>query len=151
MRFAVETLAECWEEGQALLKLHWQEIALHRELIPLDPDRESYEQMERAGQLQLVTMRDDEGTLWGYHVSLIRPHLHYRASLTGFTDVFYIHPDQRKGSTAIELFRFVEVALLSRGVQRMYATCKLSLDLRPIFMRLRWTEIERVFTKLVGT
>jgi len=151
MRFAVESLAQCWDQGQALLELHWREIALHQDLIPLAIDRESYEQMERAGQLQLVTMRDDEGILRGYHVSLIRPHLHYRTSLTAFTDVFYIHPDFRKGSTATHLFRYVETQLGFRGVQRMYATCKLSLDLRPLFKRLRWTMIEYVFTKLVGT
>jgi|SRR5271154_6877167 len=150
MRLAVETLAECWEEGQALLELHWREIALNRDLIKLDPDLASYQDLERHGQLQLVTMRDDQGTLWGYHVSLIRPHLHYHSSLTAFTDVFFIHPDHRQGTAAWKLFRFVEAQLKRRGVQRMYATCKLSLDLKPLFLRLGWTEIERVFTKLVA-
>jgi len=146
---AVETLAQCWDEGQALLKLHWAEIALHRELIPLEPDLMSYQDLERRGQLLLVTMRDDEGTLVGYHVTLIRPHLHYHSSLTGFTDVFFIHPDHRKGTAALKLFRFVERQLALRSVERMYATCKLSLDLKPLFTRLGWDEIERVFCKLV--
>lgn len=150
MRLAVETLAQCWDEGQALLRLHWAEIALHRELIALDPDFASYQDMERRGQLLLVTMRDDEGTLCGYHVSLVRPHLHYRSSLTAFTDVFYIHPAQRKGAAASKLFKFVEGELERAGVERMYATCKLSLDLKALFTRLRWTEVERVFTRLVG-
>jgi GNAT superfamily N-acetyltransferase len=149
VHLAVETLAECWEEGQALLELHWQEIALHRDLIPLAPDLASYQELERRGQLQLVTMRDDEGTLYGYHVTLIRPHLHYRHSLTGFVDVYYLHPSQRKGSTAALLFRFAEAHLKARGVQRMYASCKLSLDLQVLFRRVGWTEIERVFSKLV--
>jgi GNAT superfamily N-acetyltransferase len=150
VRLAVETLAECWEEGQALLELHWREIALHRDLIPLSPDLASYQDLERRGQLQLVTMRDDEGTLHGYHVTLIRPHLHYQFSLTGFVDVYYLHPSHRKGSAAAQLFRFAESQMKARGVQRMYATCKLSLDLQVLFRRVGWTEIERVFTKLVA-
>jgi GNAT superfamily N-acetyltransferase len=149
MRFAVETIAQCWDVGQALLEFHWREIALHQDVIPLAPDKESYEDLERHGQLQLVTMRDDEGKLWGYHVSIIRPHLHYRTSLTAFTDVFYIHPDYRKGTSAAKLFKFAEAQLAARGVQRMYATSKLAFDLRPLFVFLGWTEIERVFVKLV--
>jgi hypothetical protein len=150
MRFAVETLAECWDEGQALLRLHWREVAIDQDLIPLDVDFEIYQLIEHRGELQLVTMRDDQGNLCGYHVAFIRPHMRYRTSLTGFFDVFFIHPEHRKGLAAWRLFKFVEAECARRGVQRMYATCKLSLDLSALFIRLGWTEIERVFTKLVA-
>lgn len=148
--YAVETLALCWDEGQELLQEHWREIALNRDQIVLAPDLASYQDMERRGQLLLVTMRV-EGKLVGYHASLIRPHLHYRHSLTAFTDVFYVKPEHRLGRNAMHLFEHVEYQLKNRGVERMYASCKLSLDLLPLFTRvLGWTEIERVFSKMVA-
>lgn len=126
--------------------MHWREIALDQETIEMAPAVEQYERLENSGQLLIVTMRVN-GELVGYHASFIRPHLHYRYSLTAYTDVFFIHPDHRKGRNAWHLFKFVENELAARGVERMFASCKLSLDLLPLFDALGWTEVERGFVK----
>lgn len=144
--FQVETLAEAWQQAQALLRAHWLEIARDQDTIELAPAFEQYQHLEASGQFLIVTMRA-QGELVGYHASFIRPHLHYATTLMAFTDLFFIHPDHRKGRNAWNLFRTVERELHARGVKRMHASCKLSLDLLPLFTALGWTEIERNFSK----
>ena len=78
--------------------LHWQEIALDKDTILLEPDVDSFIEMEQRGALQIVTARDD-GRLIGYHVTIVRNHLHYKSSLSGYVDMYFIHPDYRKGRT----------------------------------------------------
>ena len=148
LTYQVEPFSQAWPEAQALLNLHWLEIARDRDTIELSPAVEQYEHLEKAGQLLIVTMRAD-GALVGYHASFVRPHLHYAKSLTAFTDLFYIHPDYRQGRNAWRLFTKVEDELKKLGVERMFASCKLSLDLLPLFTALGWTEIERNFSKLL--
>lgn len=144
--FQVESFAQAWPDAQALLKLHWLEIARDQDTIELAPAVEQYQHLEAVGQLLIVTMRQ-AGELVGYHASFIRPHLHYAKTLMAFTDLFYIHPDHRKGRNAWRLFKRVEHELHARGVERMHGSCKLSLDLTPLFVALGWTHIENNFSK----
>lgn len=146
LTYQVEAFADAWPDAQELIQLHWREIARDQETIPLEPDLEFYRAIDQAKALLIVTARDG-GTLVGYHASLIRPHMHYRNSMTAFTDLFFIHKDYRSGRNAWRLFRKVEQELAARGVQRMFASCKLSLDLLPLFKALGWNEIERTFSK----
>jgi GNAT superfamily N-acetyltransferase len=146
--YQVEPFAQAWPEAQSLLGLHWREIARDRDLIELAPMVDAYQALDASGQLLIVTMRIS-GNLVGYHASFIKPHLHYARSLTAFTDIFFIHPDHRRGRNAFRLFQAVEAQLKARGVQRMFASCKLSLDLLPLFTALGWTEIERNFSKVL--
>jgi Acetyltransferase (GNAT) family len=146
--YQVETLAQAWPQAQELLKAHWREIAIDQDTIELSIAEEQYRHIEAAGQLIIVTMRADEG-LVGYYVGFIRPHLHYAKALHCFTDIFYITPRHRRGRNAIDLFKAVERALSERQVVRWYTSCKLSLDMLPLFEALGFTQIERNFAKLV--
>lgn len=146
LTYQVEPFSKVWPDAQELLRLHWHEIARDQDTIPLEPDEAFYLAMERLDALLIVTARHG-GALVGYHATFIRKHAHYLNSLTGYTDLFFIHKDYRLGRNAWRLFRRVERELAARGVKRMFASCKLSLDLLPLFKALGWTEIERTFSK----
>lgn len=145
MQYSVERWFDCKEEMKWLLPLHWKEIADPR--IPLDVWWNAYDEM--AEQLHIVTIRD-ENKIVGYHWSIVRPHLHYRQSLTAYTDIYFLHPDYRKGWNGVKLFKFVEQTLKARGVQRMYIASKKKLDMSLIFERLGWNKTEVVYTKIIG-
>lgn len=145
--FQVEPFSTAWPDAQELLRLHWGEIALDRDTVPLAPAVHQYEHLEAIDQLLVVTMRI-AGELVGYYATFVKPHLHYETTIMGFTDLFYIHPLHRRGFNAIGLFHAVDTELHRRGAKRWYANCKLSLDLLPLFKRLGFTEIERGFAKL---
>lgn len=147
--YQLESMAECVDEMRGLWPLHWQEIALDKDKVPLEPDVETFSVLEDCGQLQIVTVRDD-GRLVGYHVSLVRPHLHYRSSLTAYVDMYFVHPDYRAGMVGVKLFKEAERFLRERGVQRVYTGTKLHHDVGRVLERLGHKQTERLFVKFIG-
>jgi len=130
---------------QEMYPEHWAEIALDKDAIKLDPDYEKYRAMAEAGILHLVTARCD-GRLVGYHLSMIYPHMHYRKSLTCFTDVFYLKPEYRVGMIGYKMLKFFRDSVKARGVQKIYMGTKLSHDIGPLLLRLGFNPIERIYT-----
>jgi GNAT superfamily N-acetyltransferase len=147
--YAVEQWPDVWREASALWQEHWEEIALNRDAIPLDPDIDALNAFHASGALHIVIARCD-GAIIGYHASIVRPHIHYRRSLSAFTDLYFIRKEHRRGMVGVNLFREVERSLRARGVQKMFTGTKLSLDMGRIFERLGWTETERLYTKFIG-
>lgn len=147
--YQVEQWSDVWRELEPMWMDHWKEIALDQTQIMLDVDHAAYTQYAESNSLHVVTVRNGEQVI-GYHISIIRPHLHYKQSLSGFTDVYYLDPPHRKGLVGYRLFQFVEKTLQARGVERVFTGTKLHLDMGKLFLRLGWTETERLFTKYIG-
>lgn len=156
--YQVEPFDTAFEEAYELLQEHWEEIALNKDKIKLSINVERYRELAANGILHIVTARDaniqksawDAGKLIGYHVGMIVPHLHYKDYLFGMTDIFFIHPEYRKGRTGINLFKVVEKAMKERGVVKLMTAVKLHKDVGRIFEYLGWTETERSFCKYIG-
>jgi GNAT superfamily N-acetyltransferase len=146
--YQVEAFDQCWEEINALLPAHYDEIAIHKDLIPLAPDWKQYKDAADAGVLHIVTCRID-GHIVGYVVAFVRPHAHYVTTLHAFTDIFWLHPDHRRGGIGIEMLQFYEVTLSYRGVVRAYIGTKTFFDLSKLFKRLGWEHIEMCFAKVM--
>lgn len=147
VRFQVEDYLDAIDEMRELYPDHWKEIALDHDKIKLDPDYDRYELLSRAGVLHVVTARSGP-KLVGYHMSIVMPHLHYKSSLTAFTDVFYLKPEYRKGMTGYRLLRTFRDSVKARGVQKVYMMTKLGIDLDPVLKRLGFKPIERVYAQV---
>lgn len=145
VEFAVESWSGALPEMRRLFDDHWQEIALNKDAIPLDIDYELYARLERDHELHLVTARDD-GWLVGYHLSVIRPHPHYRSTLHCMTDVFYLRPAYRSGMTGYKLLKAARDSVQARGVKKMLMGTKMAIDIDPLLKRLGFTPIERVYS-----
>lgn len=147
--YQVEGFEVFYAEARDLLQRHWKEVALNQEVIPLEVDVDEYRALDAAGVLHIVTARED-GALIGYHVSLVKGHLHYRSSLTAFADVYFLAPEKRTmPRVALRLFVEAEKTLKQRGVQRIIETTKLHLDKSRLLAHLGYAEVERVFAKLI--
>lgn len=154
--YAVEEWSKTWPELSKLWDEHWREVAINQDVIKLDPDIAAYNAFDRAGMLHLVVARS-AGDVVGYHISFVRPHLHYRCSLSAITDVYFIRADHRKPRTALRFFEAVEKTLVARGVQKVFTGVKLhnapdghSLDNGRLFQFLGYVETERLYTKVIG-
>jgi hypothetical protein len=145
VEYQVEQWLDVLTEMRELFDDHWREVALDHDAIKLEPDYLTYEMMARIGMLHLVTARDS-GRIVGYHLSLIHPHLHYKSSLTAFTDVFYLRPDYRTGMTGYKLLKFFVTSVQERKVQKIYMMTKLHRDIGPILERMGFKPIERVYS-----
>jgi GNAT superfamily N-acetyltransferase len=147
--YSVETIEECVTEMGKMWPLHWQEIARDKGDILLDPSVDHYVNFEQQGNLQIVAARHD-GVLIGYHVTIVREHLHYKSSLSGYVDLYFIHPDYRRGRIALNMFKYAEEMLRKRGCQRMFTGVPVCKDISNLFNHMGHQETERVHTKFLG-
>jgi GNAT superfamily N-acetyltransferase len=146
--YQVEAWSDVVDEMKPLWFAHWEEVAMDHEAIVLAPDFKLYEHYEATGALHIVTAREN-GIVVGYHILIVRPHLHYANDLHAFTDVYYVAPAKRKGWVGIKLFKFSDRTLKQRGVKKIITATKLHLDMSRIFSYLGYRETERVFTKVL--
>lgn len=147
--FAVEKWEDCKDEMALLWPFHWEEVATNRDKVKLDVWFEAYDVLAKTGELVIVTARF-AGFLIGYHWSIVRPHLHYKSSKTAYTDIFFLHPQYRRGFNFQNMLKFVEATWKDLGVQKAYISSKVKLDMSKIFERLGWSRTEVVYTKMIG-
>lgn len=146
--YAVERWREIKREMLPLLTRHWREIALNHADVPLDIDHARYAELDESGALHILTVRRD-ALLIGYHVAIITPHLHYKSTLHGITDVYYVVPECRHGVTGMRMFQAVERELKALGVKKLFTATKLHLDQGPLFERMGFKPVERLYAKLI--
>lgn len=145
----VESFEERLAELQVLLPLHYRELALNQDKVPLAPQYQVYIERERAGGLLFVTLRD-AGELVGYFIGFIAPGLHYSTCLTCTMDIFYVRQEKRTGSAGVRMFRFVETELKRRGVQRWFMGSKVQADASALFKRIGAAPVETYYSKWIG-
>lgn len=135
-------------EAAPLFVKHWREIALNHADVPLDIDHDRYDQLASVDALHVLTARRG-GKLIGYHVAIVSGHLHYKSTLHGITDVYWIAPECRHGITAMRFFQAVERELKKLGVRKLFTATKLHLDQGPLFERLGYKPVERLYAKII--
>jgi len=146
--FQVEKIKDIKAEALPLLQAHWEEIALNKDSVPLDPDWDGYVNVEAAGLLHIITARDDS-KLIGYAAYFITPNLHYRSLREANSDIFYLSPEHRKGLTGLKLMKAAEVELKAIGVNKIINKVKKHFDLGPLFERIGYKAFETHYAKLV--
>ena len=137
------------DEVQPMLPEHYQELALNKDKVPLDPMYDVYDRLDAEGKTLVVTLRED-GRLVGYFVGFVAPKLHYKTCLALTMDIFWTHPDIRGGLAGVRLFRAVEKEAKRRGVQTLYYGSKLHKDSGRLFEFLKMTPIEMYYSKWIG-
>jgi len=152
MKVTVET--ERWEDAQpgiaALCPRHWEEIALNKATIPLEPDWGRYQQLADLQMLETTTARNEAGDIVGYLIYIVAPHLHYKSSTTAMSDVLFLAPEYRRGTLGLKLLSRAEDRLCERGVQRVIQNVKLHNDWGAILERMGYAPIERIYSKMLG-
>jgi GNAT superfamily N-acetyltransferase len=144
--FAVEPLSERLDELKPLFPLHWSELALNKDEVPLDPQYDIYRARDAAGEVMFVAGREF-GKLVAYFVGFVAPGLHYRTCLTLTEDIFWVEPGYRGHGAGINMFKAVEAEARRRGVQRMFVGSKLHKDASWLFEKLGYIEVERYYSK----
>ena len=133
-----------------MLPLHYEELALDQNRVPLSPQWHVYDQRDAAGELLLVVLRE-AGQAIGYFWGFIAPGLHYSTCLTCHMDIFFVHPMYRFGRAGSILFRATEAELRRRGVQRWFVGTKLHANCGALFVRLGFEPVEMHYSKWLGT
>jgi len=145
----LESFEDRLPELEPLLPLHYEELALNKDKVPLSPQYPVYINRERNGELMFMVVRD-RGELIGYFIGFVAPGLHYSTCLTLIMDIFYIHPEHRGSSTGHKLFKAVEAEAKKRGVQRMFVGSKVHLDASWLFEKLGYEKVETTYSTWLG-
>ena len=145
----VESFEENLEYLKPLLPIHYKELALNQDKVPLSPQFDKYVATEKQGGLIFVTLRK-AGEMVGYFIGFIAPGLHYSTCLTCQMDIFYVLPEHRGSGTGFQLFKFVEQQLKKRGVQRLFVGSKLHKDASWLFEKLNYTPVETYYSAWLG-
>jgi N-acetylglutamate synthase-like GNAT family acetyltransferase len=145
----VEPFLPFLEEVKPLLPGHWEELALNKDKVPLDPQYQEYVRRAHANEASSVTLRKD-GQLVGYFVGFICPALHYKTCLTYTMDIFYVHPMFRGAGGGKMMVECLEKELKRRGVQRTYMGTKCHKDAGWLFEQLGYEKVEVYYSKWIG-
>jgi GNAT superfamily N-acetyltransferase len=148
IQLATESVYGVVDEVQDLVQAHYDEIAMHKERIPLAPDWQRYSELEQVGNLVTFTARD-EGRLVGYSVFLINQMLHYVTTRLASNDVLFLHKDYRKGMAGVRLIKYSEQQLKERGVDKVVWHIKFHHDFRPILHRMGYGDEEVIVGKIL--
>jgi GNAT superfamily N-acetyltransferase len=143
-----ESLISYKDDATLLLELHWEEIALNKDAIKLNPDWDTYFELEDKGILKIFTARE-EGKLVGYFVVICRHHLHYKDHLFAFNDVLYLQKEYRKGFTGAKLMKFAEKCLKEDGISVLVVNTKRHKPFDILLSWLGYKHVENVYTKLL--
>ena len=149
MNFAIENLAKVRREIEPLLMEHWNEIALNKDIIKLNPDWREYARLDELNALRIYTARKD-GELMGYFVIMVSRSLHYKDHLFANNDIVFLTKPARKGLTGLKLVKFAMESLKAEGVTKLHINTKTHQPFDPIMERLGFEEIETVFSKVLG-
>jgi GNAT superfamily N-acetyltransferase len=144
-----EFLSTARPDAQELLKDHWEEIALNKDKIALNPDWEAYEKLEDDGKLKVFTARDNN-KLIGYFVVIVGINPHYKDHLFAVNDIIYLDKDYRKGFTGIKIIKFAEKCLKEDGVSVLSINTKVHKPFDRVMVYLGFRPIERVYSKYIG-
>ena len=145
MEYAIENLAKVRHEIEPLLEQHWQEIALNKDIIKMNPDWEAYARLDAVNSLRIYTARKDD-QLMGYFVVLVSKSLHYRDHLFANNDVIFLSKSARKGLTGVKLIKYAIESLAAEGITKLHINTKAHQPFDAILERLKFEAIERVYS-----
>lgn len=149
MKFSIEKLLSVKEEIKPLIKLHWEQVALNKDKIKLNPDWDEYERLCANGNLKIFTARDD-GELVGYYILVVSRSAHYKDHLFANSDIIFVKPDSRQGMTGYKLIKYAEDYLKRYGVSLILANTKIHIPFDQLLERMDYTCIERLYSKYIG-
>ena len=145
MEFAIENLAKVRREIEPLLKQHYDEIALNKDIIKMNPDWQAYARLDAANALRIYTARRNDKLL-GYFVVIVSKSLHYRDHLFANNDVIFLAKPARKGLTGVKLIKYAIDSLAAEGITKLHINTKAHQPFDAILERLNFEEIERVYS-----
>lgn len=146
--FQSEKWLDILDELKPLLMGQWRELGLYQDRVPMDMDWDRYKSLDDLGMLKITTGRDGD-RLIGWYVSVVIPHLHYRTTVYGYNDIYYMLPDYRTGMLGMKLFMEMEKSMRDLGVKALISISKTLRPVDPLFERLGWSNQGTTYMKVL--
>lgn len=143
------TLEELQAHGEALFREHWDEVALNKRVMRLDPDWDTYRRLEASGVMLCLAAFEglEANTLVGYAVTFVHQHLHYRGLTYAQNDVLFVTARHRKGSVGLSLIEETAKAARARGARLLVWHAKEGTKLDALLPRLGYGVQDVIYSK----
>lgn len=149
LTYKQEFLFEVEEDCKDLIKEHWEEIAVNKDKIKLNPDWDIYRKLEELGNFKIFTVRSN-GVLVGYFAVIVNTNPHYKDHLFASNDVIFLKKEYRKGLTGVKLIKFATECLKADGVSVLTINTKAHKPFDKVLNFLGFSLTERVYSKYLG-
>ena len=149
VKLNIESLEQVKEDILPLLKDHWEEVAVNKELIKMNPCWDTYKKLQDEGMLGIFTARE-EGNLIGYFVVIASKNPHYKDHVFGVNDVIYLKPEYRGTYVGSDLITFAEKYMTRFGASVFTINTKTHIPFDSVLKRLGFEHIENVYSKMLG-
>jgi hypothetical protein len=124
---------------QVLIKRHYAELTLDKDVMKLAPDWDRYNQLNTDGKLSIVCAYDGDKIV-GYSVFFLNEHIHYKNNIIANNDVLFLAPEYRLGMTGIKLIKYSEMILQQLGVSKVIWHVKMAKDFRKLLHRMGYQD-----------
>jgi hypothetical protein len=145
--FSVENYNTLLNDGASLFKGHWEEIAMYKGSRPLNINHAGFFQAESQGKLAVFTVRSDNN-LVGYAVFTFGMSTHYSIPVTS-NDAFYLHPQFRKGWTAVKFIKYCLKMLKQSKAKQIIWRTKSYQSFGPILERYGMREDDVCYSMML--
>jgi GNAT superfamily N-acetyltransferase len=109
--------AKVFEDAYDLVRMHWEELAINKDTVPMDPNVEQFEELQKTNVLHNLVVYH-EGKIIGYSFIIVTPALHYKSTVFAQVDVVYVHPDYRGvDGIGMELLKRTELLAKNLGAK----------------------------------
>lgn len=141
-----EFITQIQDEITPLLQEDWEEIG--EDHLPLNPDFESYGDLEVNDLLRIFTARI-EGKLVGYFVVIYVPSLQSKGKFLAINDTIFVSKAYRGKMIGPRLFRFAEKCVKQDGLDRLYVAITEKNDIGDNLKRMGYNKIESRYEKVL--
>lgn len=142
------TIAELRESAAELIRAHWDEVALSKDLMVLDPNWSKYELLEVGGGLVSVGAYVDDA-LVGYSVGLVTGHLHYKGLVYYQNDVLFVATDHRRSSVGLALIAASEEMAAAMGAKMACWHAKQNTALERLLEARRYAVQDIIYSRRI--
>lgn len=137
---------EMLANANEMFEEHWQEVALNKHVMVLNPCVVKYQALEQAGKIMILSAWDDD-ELAGYSVCIIDNHLHYSDLVVCYNDLLFVSKKYRASKLGIRLIRETEQEGARRGAKLMLWHAKQDTALAVIMSRMKYKVQDIIFSK----
>lgn len=132
-----------------ILANHYDELAVNKEHVPLDPNFDGYREKELEGRLHIFTARLGR-ELIGYIIGFIdNNHLHYKSTVHYLNDIYYVKAEYRSNGVGARFFIAHEKELKTFGVERIVQFTKNHKSHQAMFEAMGYAVTDIILTKML--
>ena len=134
------------DSATELFKEHYEEVALNKQVMVLEPFVEKYLALEAQNEIFVLALHSDDEVI-GYSVNFLFNHVHYAKLKVCSNDLLFVKKEHRNGRAGYMLIKETEKFAKQRDAQLMFWHAKPNTALEKLMPRLGYGYQDIIFSK----